>query len=1107
MHRRYFTRRDTALPFLVLALVLVLTCTIGPGAASAQTGQPFLPQQNWYSDTFGLGVIPTAALDSLQVETDGDEGISSADHRHPLPVEADQGLTSARNYRLSPSRRHLYVSGTAVDGSGARMYLYRVPATDGAPLEFLASSISFPDGIDFEGFFDPGVPGEPAFFHGVSRLGMWPTKRIWWVNLNNGRGGYTLEIPTSLTDPVHYAPNGVAAFIEHPGTTIGTSTYKLVSLCDDDLGTALSATGAPFDNLPQPIANAYLVGSAGSYGAEVEHAGTILATIALDDCSGAVSPPTGASCIAGVCVPGLTEQDCIDLGGIWQGAGTTCAGVNCPPPPAPVLTVSITGPTTAPQLQPMTYTATVTNSGNATASSTYLGVYVPFGSDFDSASSPGNYNSGWNRVLWFLGDLAPGSQVTHSITVIPQCGTASLSQSGSFVQSGSETVTGNTLTTAITSNAGTLSATVTATPSRVPLQPGDTIDYAFDFSLSSGSIPGLTFSGLYGDHVDPNGFPDSGGGVWTNNNDVGFTWTGDLDSSAPVRAVLRVVLPACHSEYPPSTTLSMGNTIQIYGACSTQFGAVSPPPATSIAPPDIVTVVDVSGPIEPIGTHYFAPDAVVRPQTPFPVEWMITNVGQQTLQLVDSTCGLGTLLPAAEPPFTGAPPAGASWDAANKRILYTGAVAPGDTVRIHFEAMAPQDACSPNLGATIATDFCPNYTSAGDRLTVVPAPWTEEHLVSLAGPGRFVRYRPGVDAEMQQWFCTFTEYTNTISRTHDGAYWLVGLPTCRLDPATLEMRFPNATAPGGLSLSTLWAVAEDSTGVYLGATIPGGSGDLVSLIAWDLDTDTASVIWQEQTGSVGDLSSIRTMEFDDSGTLGIVTPEGLLLIDPSDPAAAVLHSDPMVTRGYSRATPRPDGNWAACEYVWGTDVEPLVGIDAASGAHSLLVADLNAGGGASTFPYGGLAADDSTRIYLAASYGLLQMVDLGQATPTLTTLTTAQTGCGTLLWISGTPAASPIAVEPPSTARLALHGPVPNPFNPRTTLRFETPVSGLVQLDLFDVRGRRVARLIDRILPAGPHQVDWNGRSDTGRDLPSGLYLARLRADGQDRTTKLLLTR
>jgi hypothetical protein len=81
----------------------------------------------------------------------------------------------------------------------------------------------------------------------------------------------------------------------------------------------------------------------------------------------------------------------------------------------------------------------------------------------------------------------------------------------------------------------------------------------------------------------------------------------------------------------------------------------------------------------------------------------------------------------------------------------------------------------------------------------------------------------------------------------------------------------------------------------------------------------------------------------------------------------------------------------------------------------------------------------------------------------------------------------------------------PNPFNPRTTIPFElAPGAGAaeVRLDILDLRGRLVATVgAGRFRRGERHRATWAGRDGAGRDLPSGVYLARLRVDG------VLLTR
>ena len=94
--------------------------------------------------------------------------------------------------------------------------------------------------------------------------------------------------------------------------------------------------------------------------------------------------------------------------------------------------------------------------------------------------------------------------------------------------------------------------------------------------------------------------------------------------------------------------------------------------------------------------------------------------------------------------------------------------------------------------------------------------------------------------------------------------------------------------------------------------------------------------------------------------------------------------------------------------------------------------------------------------------------------------------------------------EAPAAFALELAS-YPNPFNPQTTLRFTLAAATDVTLSIHDPSGRLLRGLISRRLPAGQHEVRWDGRDAAGRPLPSGVYLAGMSAGGVLSTTKLLL--
>ncbi|HOC26304.1 MAG TPA: FlgD immunoglobulin-like domain containing protein, partial [bacterium] len=70
----------------------------------------------------------------------------------------------------------------------------------------------------------------------------------------------------------------------------------------------------------------------------------------------------------------------------------------------------------------------------------------------------------------------------------------------------------------------------------------------------------------------------------------------------------------------------------------------------------------------------------------------------------------------------------------------------------------------------------------------------------------------------------------------------------------------------------------------------------------------------------------------------------------------------------------------------------------------------------------------------------------------------------------------------------------PNPFNSRTEVRFSVPKSGMVHIAIYNVLGQPVRTLVHEPLEAGIYRRIWDGRSDTGQEVVSGLYLLRMEA-------------
>ena len=76
-----------------------------------------------------------------------------------------------------------------------------------------------------------------------------------------------------------------------------------------------------------------------------------------------------------------------------------------------------------------------------------------------------------------------------------------------------------------------------------------------------------------------------------------------------------------------------------------------------------------------------------------------------------------------------------------------------------------------------------------------------------------------------------------------------------------------------------------------------------------------------------------------------------------------------------------------------------------------------------------------------------------------------------------------------------LHDCFPNPFNPRTTIKFDLPADMAAGVKIYDLQGRLVKTLIERrVMMAGANQEAWDGKDDADQSVAAGVYLYRLEA-------------
>ncbi len=88
----------------------------------------------------------------------------------------------------------------------------------------------------------------------------------------------------------------------------------------------------------------------------------------------------------------------------------------------------------------------------------------------------------------------------------------------------------------------------------------------------------------------------------------------------------------------------------------------------------------------------------------------------------------------------------------------------------------------------------------------------------------------------------------------------------------------------------------------------------------------------------------------------------------------------------------------------------------------------------------------------------------------------------------------------------ALRNNMPNPFNPSTMIRFDLPVAARTDLCIYDLRGRLVRTLVAQEMTAGYKGVSWDGKDDRGGQVPSGVYIYRIKAgDFRDQRRMVLV--
>ena len=95
--------------------------------------------------------------------------------------------------------------------------------------------------------------------------------------------------------------------------------------------------------------------------------------------------------------------------------------------------------------------------------------------------------------------------------------------------------------------------------------------------------------------------------------------------------------------------------------------------------------------------------------------------------------------------------------------------------------------------------------------------------------------------------------------------------------------------------------------------------------------------------------------------------------------------------------------------------------------------------------------------------------------------------------------------EPFTPEEFSLRQNYPNPFNPVTTLRYDLPENGHVNITIYDMLGREVKTLINQTQDAGYRSIIWDATNDYGKPVSAGIYLYQIQAGKYINTKKMVL--
>ena len=95
--------------------------------------------------------------------------------------------------------------------------------------------------------------------------------------------------------------------------------------------------------------------------------------------------------------------------------------------------------------------------------------------------------------------------------------------------------------------------------------------------------------------------------------------------------------------------------------------------------------------------------------------------------------------------------------------------------------------------------------------------------------------------------------------------------------------------------------------------------------------------------------------------------------------------------------------------------------------------------------------------------------------------------------------------DPQIPSLYSLYQNYPNPFNPTTTLQYDLPIDGLVNITIYDMLGNVINQLVNEVQNSGYKSIQWNAKNNKGQPVSAGVYLYRIEAGDFRQTKKMIL--